>query len=453
MKKIIIGYILTLTLPFVGCEQYLDEKPVRSLAVPTKLADLQAILDNENRMSWNVYPESGDIAADYYYLTAANWESRNETVRGRYVWSPTADTQLDWEFCYSRIFDTNIVLDNLDAVSLGGMTVSQKNQIKGTALFVRAWNYFHLVQLFSPAFHESVANEPLGVPLKLTADINEHVVRNTIRETYQRIVDDLKASAELLPEKVDTPLRPDAAAAYAALARVYFWMADYDSALKYSDLVLTIDNELMDYNDIDNTARDPFELFNREVLYHVTMRATSGVFVRTRCLVDTNLLATYKLGDLRRLVFYSQGNNGDWQFKGDYSGDNGGTLFFGLALDEVVLTKAEALARLGREIEAIDVLNLLLKNRWSKDKFKPTQVEDTDDVLKLILEERRKELAFRGGIRWGDLKRLNLYPELATELTRKIDNETYQLLPNDLRYSFLVPEEVISLSGINQNLR
>src|SRR5690606_13149373 len=148
MKKIIIGYILTLTLPFVGCEQYLDEKPVRSLAVPTKLADLQAILDNETRMSRNVYPESGDIAADYYYMTDAVWASRNETVRDRYVWDPAADVQLDWQHCYDRIFDTNIVLDNLDVVSLGGMTEIQKEHIKGAALFVRAWNYLQLAQLF-----------------------------------------------------------------------------------------------------------------------------------------------------------------------------------------------------------------------------------------------------------------------------------------------------------------
>jgi len=78
---------------------------------------------------------------------------------------------------------------------------------------------------------------------------------------------------------------------------------------------------------------------------------------------------------------------------------------------------------------------------------------DTDNVLKLIVEERRKELAFRGGIRWGDLKRLNRVPELATELTRKIDGQTYRLQPNDPRYSFLIPADVISLSGINQNDR
>jgi len=451
MKKIIIGYILTLTLPFVGCEQYLDEKPVRSLAVPTKLADLQAILDNETRMSRNVYPESGDIAADYYYMTDAVWASRNETVRDRYVWDPAADVQLDWQHCYDRIFDTNIVLDNLDVVSLGGMTEIQKEHIKGAALFVRAWNYLQLAQLFSPAYQEAVADEPLGVPLKLTADINEPIVRSTVRETYQRIIADLTEGAELLPKQEAIPLRPDASAAYAALARVFLWMGDYENALHYANQVLTIDNELMDYNDIDSTASDSFELFNQEVLYHVTMRAASGVF--SRSLVDTNLIVCYSPGDLRRTVFYVEEDNGDYLFKGDYSGSNSSSLFYGLALDEVFLTKAEALARLNREDEAIEVLNQLLAKRWVTDRFIPIQPDATDSILKLVIEEREKELAFRRGIRWGDLKRLNLDPEFAVPLTRAIDGETYHLPPNDPRYSFLIPAEVISISGIQQNSR
>ena len=451
MKKIIIGCILMLALSFVGCEQYLDEKPVRSLAVPTKLADLQAILDNETRMSWNVYPESGDIAADYYYMTDAAWASRNETVRDRYVWAPAAEVQLDWQHCYGRIFDTNIVLDNIDVVSLGGMTGTQKQHIKGAALFVRAWNYLHLAQLFSPAYHASVADEPLGVPLKLTADINEPIVRSTVRETYQQIIADLTESSELLPEQVDIPLRPDASAAYAALARVYLWMGDYENSLQYADLVLGIDHELMDYNNIDSTANDSFELFNQEVLYHVTMNATSGVF--SRCLVDTSLIASYDSGDLRRPVFYMQDDNGDYRFKGDYSGDNYSSLFFGLALDEVFLTKAEALARLNRGDEAIDVLNQLLTKRWATDRFMPIQSGRVDNILKLVIEERKKELAFRRGLRWGDLKRLNLEPEFARELIRNINGETYRLPPNDVRYMFLIPAEVISLSGIEQNSR
>src|SRR5690606_23510312 len=152
--KIIFGYILFLSLFFAGCEQYLSIKPVKSLAVPTKLADLQAILDNEIRMSRNVYPESGDIAADYYYMTDPVWAARNETVRDRYIWNTSADVQQDWTSCYVRIFDTNVVLDHINAVSLGGLTTTQREHIKGAALFVRGWNYLHLAQLFSPAYQE-----------------------------------------------------------------------------------------------------------------------------------------------------------------------------------------------------------------------------------------------------------------------------------------------------------
>ncbi len=453
MRKFIFCYTLLASLLFAACEKYLSVKPVRSLAIPTKLADLQAILDNENRMSINVYPESGEIAADYYYLTDPVWASGTKAVRDRYMWQPSADTQLDWYYCYLRIFDANVVLEHIDKVDMGGMTLAQKEHIKGAALFFRGWNYLYLAQLFSPAYQESIVNEPLGVPLQLSADINEPVVRSTLRETYRRIIDDFKSSAALLPEKADIPLRPDAAAAYAALARVYLWMADYESALEYADLALGIDNELIDYNNIDSTASDPFVLFNQEVLFHVTIRATSRVFIRTSCLADTGLVASYSPGDLRRSIFYIRDSNGNYQFKGDYSGNNFGSLFCGLALDEVFLTKAESMARLGRTGDAVVVLNRLLSKRWAADQFEPVQVDITDNVLKRIIDERRKELAFRGGIRWGDLKRLNLDPKFATELTRIIEGQTYRLQPNDARYLFLIPEEVILRSGISQNRR
>jgi hypothetical protein len=68
------------------------------------------------------------------------------------------------------------------------------------------------------------------------------------------------------------------------------------------------------------------------------------------------------------------------------------------------------------------------------------------------LLERRKELCFRG-LRWQDLRRLNKEPEYAKTLTRKIDGITYTLPPNDPKYVFPIPPNVIALSGMQQNPR
>lgn len=68
-----------------------------------------------------------------------------------------------------------------------------------------------------------------------------------------------------------------------------------------------------------------------------------------------------------------------------------------------------------------------------------------------ILEERRKELILRG-VRWGDIKRLNVI-EPTIALTRTVGNEMYQILPNSPRYALPIPNDEIVMSGIEQNER
>ena len=69
------------------------------------------------------------------------------------------------------------------------------------------------------------------------------------------------------------------------------------------------------------------------------------------------------------------------------------------------------------------------------------------------LAERRKELIQRG-LRWTDLRRLNLDPRFAVTIERVVQGATYQLLPNDLRYTFLIPNDEIFANGlIEQNPR
>lgn len=77
---------------------------------------------------------------------------------------------------------------------------------------------------------------------------------------------------------------------------------------------------------------------------------------------------------------------------------------------------------------------------------------DATEVLRLVLNERRKELAFRG-IRWSDLRRLNKDERFAVTLSRTLNGQTYQLSPNDKRYVIPIDEQEIRLSGIEQNER
>jgi len=73
--------------------------------------------------------------------------------------------------------------------------------------------------------------------------------------------------------------------------------------------------------------------------------------------------------------------------------------------------------------------------------------------LKIILDEKRKELPFTGNSRWEELRRLNKEQAFAKTLTRFVNNQTYTLAPNDNRYVWPIPDQEIRLTGMAQNPR
>src|SRR5690606_29129014 len=138
------------------------------------------------------------------------------------------------------------------------------------------------------------------------------------------------------------------------------------------------------------------------------------------------------------------------KFVGSYTG--GRELFAGLAVDEVYFIKIESLARMGRGIEALDSLNEFLKMRHSVQFFEPLHLEDPDEILHAILTERRKQLVFRG-IRWMDLKRLNVERRFESILERRVNDKVYVLQPRSPRYVLPLPNDVVMIGGLKQNPR
>ncbi|GAA0881862.1 hypothetical protein GCM10009120_04580 [Sphingobacterium siyangense subsp. cladoniae] len=99
----------------------------------------------------------------------------------------------------------------------------------------------------------------------------------------------------------------------------------------------------------------------------------------------------------------------------------------------------------------MQLLNKLLLHRWKSGKFQVLTAKSDSEALDLILKERRKELLFRG-VRWLDLKRLNKEGR-EISLKRVLGGKEFVLYPNDLRYALPIPEDVIELSGMQQNPR
>lgn len=433
-----------------SCKKFLDAKPQQNFVIPSSLKDLQALLDDSNNMN---FKGSGatEISADNYYLTDADYSAMStEGYRRMYVWEKdflfTPPIMTDWLDTYRPVNNANTVLDHLAKVQRTNDNAVQWDDIKGQALFFRSRFFFVAADTWAPAYNTVTATTDLGIPLRLNSDFNEVSVRSTVKENYERITTDITAAVDLLPLNVPSVTRPSRAAACGLLSRVYLAMQSYDSAFKYADLCLKLKNTLMDYNTINASATAPFAQFNTEVMFETYFGGTP--LSSSRCKIDSSLMLSYAPNDLRKTVFFKNNNNGSYAFKGSYSNV---ALFGGIAVDEIYLTRAECYARKGEAGSAMNDLNTLLVKRWKTGTFVPLTAPSSMVALSIVLTERRKELLMRGS-RWMDIKRLNV-EGAGIVLKRIINGTTYVLPPNDVKYAMAIPEDVIAVSGIQQNPR
>lgn len=450
--KHILSIIIGFSVSISSCKKYLDAKPDIKLAVPETLSDFQALLDNSalNGLGLSIF----ETANTDQYLTYTDWAARDQNSKQNYIWDPNAQDYTDWQQAYAGIFTTNVVLDNLAQLQADSVNSERANAIKGSALFFRSYFLFNLAQAYSKPYNKQSASTELGIPLRTNSDINIKTTRATMSETYDRIISDIKQAVNLLPDTALYPTRPVKAAAYGVLARIFLTMSDYENAGIYADSSLMIRNTLLNYNSLNAGSTSPIPSYNTEVIFQSTLLA-SAINSPSRSKVDSNLYDMYDSNDLRKVIFFRNNGNGTYRFKGTYDGTyNAGSsaYFCGLAVDEMLLIRAESRARAGNSNDALSDLNLLLSNRYKEGTLVPLTATSSDDALKIVLSERRKELCFRG-LRWMDLRRLNNEAGISMTLSRNLNGQTYILPPNDPRYTLLVPAQVLALASIPQNPR
>lgn len=437
-----------------SCNKYLEQKPTENLVVPSSLEDLQAILDNQ--LANDNSPHQLELVADNFFMLTPAWGNLNEDYRKAYIWAKDAKVTLEnggsWLNPYTAVQRSNFVLEQLQEIKSDESEIKKRNNIEGTALFYRAFMFYQLAQLYCKPFSSSASSDP-GIVLRTVSNVIDKISRSTVDETYQLIIKDLNTAVELLPSKALFTTRPNKAAAKGMLARVYLSMRDYNNAGARADEALQLNDTLIDYNQLSPAGALPSNAFdNPEILF--LAKNASRVFNAARnALIDTTLFNSFSDKDLRRTVFFTKKAGTNYMaWKGSYY-SNGLTysVFTGLATDELYLIRAEVKARAGKVNEAMNDLNRLLKKRWVTNEFTDLVANSPEEALNMVLTERRKELLFRG-LRWTDLRRLNL-ENANIALTRNIDNNIYTLPPNDPRWVLLIPEQEITRSGIPQNPR
>ncbi|RZK26473.1 MAG: RagB/SusD family nutrient uptake outer membrane protein [Flavobacterium sp.] len=455
-------FIIILTMVTISCkDQFLDEKPSSSIVNPTTLSECQNLLDFSN-----VCNKTGalqQVASDEYSIVSQqNFDALlTRTEKNAYLrLSDVYEDEInigDWREPYRAVFYANSILGVLESIPINSKNRSEHNHIKGQALFVRAYAFYDLVKSFCAVYDEQTVNSELGIPLRMNAGINEIVDRSTLAESYDRIITDVNMAKELLSSENFSPLyrnRASRASAFAFLARIYLNMGKYDLALNEANEALKIHSKIIDYNGVSTTVIAPFSSNAEETIFYSSQTfayaALTAYTSRPSIAISQDLMNLYDKDDLRLAVYFLKNPIGNWNMKRSYSEIL--YPFTGLATDEVILIKAECLARKGDIVNTLSTLNSFLPNRYSnKVAYVPLNATSKEEALALVLRERRKELVWRGH-RWSDIKRFNR-DGAGIILRRTMNNRTYELLPNSNSYIFPIPNDEILLSGIEQNKR
>ena len=343
-----------------------------------------------------------------------------------------------WRRYYEGISRSNDVIHRL------GPAVSEevKERVTAEARFLRAYYYFHLVNIFGEI--------PLKTEPALTAD-DLHVPVSSVAAVYDQIETDLKHAAGILPESVGGQHgRATKGAALGLLAKTYLFLEKYELALDAVNELeqLGIYNLMPIYShnfmtDFQNNSESVFEIqhlngqdpFQGNVLNQwFAPQPENGYFfnVPTEDFVDAFEKTDDEIYDPR--LDYTLGREGSTWLNGEEfdpawsptgfiqkkqlqplseipSGTKGdGDLnYVFMRYAEVLLIKAEALNELNRSGEALEPLNQVRKRARESflhddtldgygqipDGLLPDiTATDQNQLRGIIRNERRVELGF-----------------------------------------------------------
>jgi len=457
MRKL---YILLLILAvFSSCSDWLDIKP-KGKIIPVRVEDYRLLMDqSQSRGSSSGFVESyGNVlySTDDVSISDEGFDNNyGLTKQSIYTWAEKfyLDEEEDgvWSSLYSQIYVCNVVIT--EVLETEG-DEDEKKKLYAEAKIQRAYAYFLLTNIYGKHYNEETADTDLAVPLNIIPIIEGSLSRATVAEAYKLIEDDISEVIDFLPETSELNHRPTKAAAYALLSRVLLYKGDYNNSMIAADKSLAVSSFLYDYNALGknawySTVVDlPENPFNKEVLLNKS--------------ATNNYSLIYPSNELKSLY----NADADLRWKGqimlEWFPPYTGTIYIieytvgrqmGLTVSEVMLNKAECLARVGDYGEAINILNTIREKRFETDKYVALSASGRDDAIDKVKEERRRELAFHG-LRWFDLKRYNVNDSANITLNRTVKGKEYVLAPNSRRWVFPIANKyIIKNPEIEQNLR
>ncbi|WP_075602715.1 RagB/SusD family nutrient uptake outer membrane protein [Saccharicrinis aurantiacus] len=452
-------YILALVIGVSAssCNDFLDLKPISEETTANaynKLSQIEAALTGtyesfqSDAYVWNNV-QFQDVRSDNHYAGGDNpffYE-----VDYLDISATNEKVYQSWSNIYNAVLKANIVLERIHDVTDPLLTEERKNEIIGEALFLRAFHYYNLVNLYG------------GVPLVLqvtnSTDASKvNIPRSTATEVFAQIITDLEESSQLLPDTYGSDAnvnkaRATAGAAWALLAKAYAQKPNPDYA-KVLECIAELDKSAANYRLIDYTHLfDGAHFNNDESILEAQWIAGSDGNWGPQMLLPPSISGD----DWRKFVTPSQDLIAAFDSEGDDIRKNASVLmenvswideYYGidqpsddnplpndvafaykwknasgwssadrqyfLRYGDIVLLKAEALNETGQLGLAADEVDRI-RTRVNLPKLTPEQ-KSSKEVLKMrILKERRLELA-QEAQRWDDLVRYGVVVQTMNDL-------------------------------------
>ena len=465
MKKVTTILAICVVVMLTGCNDFLDIKP-KGEKIPKTVTDYETLLNYESvQKVSDTYPTY--LTDDVYLPDVAQGtatpglNSVEQSILNLYLFKKDVfgEAQDDgfWFASYNRIYYYNTVIDNI--MNAEGPSEQQKHSIQAEALISRALEYLYLVNGYAKHYDVRTAETDPGVPLILDEDISKKdLVRASVKDVYAQIQSDLQAALPNLPaQPKGNAFRASKAAGYGILAKMYLYMGNYTEALKAANEVLAINNSLLDLkkyavvkvqSSIGRT-NVPQDIDNPENIYIKFAPYVYGL--SSKVFGSDELISLFSEDDMRLQIYFTKNFRNiptDKYVWAPYLRAN-----LAVSSPEIYLIAAECEAREGSVERAMALINKLRDNRIKNN----TDVVATDrnDALQKVLEERRRELAMSGMVRYIDLKRLNQEAQFAKTVTHVTSEGTFSLEPNSPLYVLPIPAKVMRFNknSMKQNER
>lgn len=437
-KWMALGLGLLAITALSACEKLLDiDRGTDSSTTPVTVEDFEQILNNQGLTAApfdQLIMLTDDVHLEEALIGPSAPALGREKYTGLYLWQaePWTNTATDpmYSECYRWIAQLNLVLEYMPTATPAGLN-ERRALAMAQAKIYRAYFYLQLANIYGAHYQPATAATELAVPLVLKNENNTAKPRATVAQVYQQIVKDLQEAlaAPELPDMGIDIIHPGRAAALGLLARCYLYMGNYTEAEKMAAEALKIRNGLLDYRvflkaGTGSRSKQPRTLLDQrnspEVLMAGVQILPGGSAIWDYLRASDELLALFvEPTDMR--AFASFKNTGSDPYVYLFGTISGKTyLDTGIGVPEMMLTRAECLARANNAPAAIELLNQLRKYRFKEADYRPLPSNvAAESALRIVLDERRRELMFRGGgTRLFDLKRLNLDPRFKKDLQR-----------------------------------